>query len=299
MGGENRCDIVIKNVSKFYGRVLALDNISFSVREGEIFCLLGPNGAGKSTLMKLIMGILYMDSGEIYIKNREIREDIDKIKSYIGYLSDETGIYEEISSYRFLYFFSRLYNLPSPDSIIEEYGELLNIDKAILEQPLNRLSFGQRKKIMLLKSLLHNPSVLLLDEPTAGLDPISRKRVLDIIQNLNKEGKTIFVSTHNLNDVERIAHSLAIINRRILLYGEFDEIKKEFSGGKSIEIITDVEIPGMSEKYGAELYKIVLSGKLGELIDILSKINKKNGDIISINTEEPSLEDIFIKKTLK
>lgn len=293
--------IDVQNLKKNYGKNTAVSNITFQVQKGEIFCLLGPNGAGKSTIIKMLCTLLYPTSGTAFILGKDIRTQSNKIKSSIGYLPDESFIYEQLTVYRFLKYFSNLYNVNKFEKRINDLSSILDVNESIFNKFLGNLSLGQRKKVLLMKTLIHDPDIILLDEPTAGLDPISKKKFINYILRLNKEGKTIFLNTHNLYDAEKVCDSVAILNKEILLYGKYSQLKKTFHTGKNFEILARKKNSqeNINSHNMNEIESFELDGDLNSFKDKLDELNAKNYEITSLKTIEPSLEDIFIKKTIK
>lgn len=229
--------IKVNDLSYYYRRNLALDNISFSVRKGDFFCFLGPNGAGKSTTVKLLTGQLKLQSGEAIVDERNIRTENKEIIKNIGVLTDDMVLPKELTVRELLKFVSLSFTYPNSkakdvsNQVISKIGlrEYANFKIAHLSSGLlRRVSIGQ--------ALVNNSSILFLDEPTIGLDPVSSREILGLIKKLHNEGRTIFYTTHLLKEVEQLCTSLAVINRgKIKLCNNFSNLQKHFK--KKIEIV--------------------------------------------------------------
>lgn len=212
--------IHVKNISKSFWhdfkRTQVLKDVSFSVKKGEVFGFLGPNGAGKTTTIKLLIGLLRPEKGEILIDGYK-PTDLD-IKKKIGYLPEDPYFYQYLTGMEFLHFCGELFRLPS--DILKKRTHKTLKEVGLLEEKNKLLKYysrGMLQRIGIAQCLINNPSILFLDEPLSGLDPIGRKEVKDIILKLKKEKKTIFFSTHILNDIEQICDSIAIINKGLII----------------------------------------------------------------------------------
>ena len=203
--------INIKKINKSYGNEKALINISFNVAKGEIVGFLGPNGAGKSTLMKIICGYLKQDSGSISICNLDKEENIILIKSKIGYLSEKNPLYLDMFIKEYLTFIGNIYKINNLDMRISEIIQKTGLE---LEQhkKINELSKGFKQRVGLAAAMIHNPDVLILDEPTTGLDPNQLDEIRDLISEFGKE-KTVLLSTHIMQEVNKICSRVIIINK--------------------------------------------------------------------------------------
>jgi len=231
--------VVFEGVSKRFGDLLALDNVSFQVRKGEIFGYIGPNGAGKTTTIKIMVGLLSGFEGKIHIDGYSIPKEKDYVHKMLGYLPENIAFQEWRTVDHALGTFGRLSGLEKrtvETRIPRVLGQL-----AISElryRKIHKLSRGMIQKIGLAQALLHNPKLLVLDEPLAGLDPASRYQVKQIIKELRKGGTTIFFSSHILSDVQDIATKIGILNRgKILEIGTLDELKSHFPTKNEVEVI--------------------------------------------------------------
>lgn len=219
--------IEVKSVSKTYGNIESLKGISFNIGKGEIFGLLGPNGAGKSTTVNILNTLLKPDSGEIYIDGLNIFENPDSCKKLMGVVPQEIALYDNMSAYENLLFWGGLYNVPK--------RELRANAKKILElvglagrnnDRIRTFSGGMKRRINIACSLLHNPQILILDEPTAGVDPQNRNHIFDLIERLNQDGMTVIYTTHYMEEAERLCDRIAIIDLgTIKAEGTLDELR--------------------------------------------------------------------------
>ena len=226
--------IQIKNFSKTYnGTKKAVDDISFEVKNGEIFGFIGHNGAGKTTTIKSLVGILDFEEGDILINNKSIKSNSIACKQEMAYVPDNPDLYENMTAINFINFVCDMYGTPAKvrQENIEKYSKMFEIDKN-LEDDISSFSHGMKQKVALIAALSHNPDVLVMDEPFVGLDPKSVFNVKEIMRNMAKEGKTIFFSTHILDVAEKLCDRVAIIKKgKIVKIGDMKEIK----GDESLE----------------------------------------------------------------
>ena len=225
--------IEIKNVSKKYGNKVALNNVSLKVEDGEIFAFIGHNGAGKTTLIKAITGIHEFDEGEILINGKSIVDSPIECKKEIAYMPDNPELYENMKAIDFINFICDMYEVDQEtrEKNIKKYAELFEIDKN-LNDLISSFSHGMKQKVVLIASLAHNPKILIMDEPFVGLDPKAVFDVKKVMNEMVKEGKTVFFSTHILDVAEKLCSKVAIIkNGEIIKTGSMKEIK----GDKSLE----------------------------------------------------------------
>jgi ABC-2 type transport system ATP-binding protein len=240
--------IDIKNLSKDYGTILAVDNLSLQVPKGELFCFLGPNGAGKTTTIKILTGLLKPTSGTATIDGIDITEDPINAKKGIGYIPDMPYLYERLTTTEFFIFTGQLYDIPEAtikaelQSSFELFG-LLEHSKALVKD----LSHGLKQRLIYASTLLHRPKVMFVDEPLIGLDPYTIRLIKDLLKNHTRAGMTIFLTTHILALAEDIADRIAIINHgKILAMGTLEELRKKH-GGTDLEDLF-LKLTGGTEK---------------------------------------------------
>ena len=225
--------IEIKNVTKKYGSNVALKNVSFNVNEGEIFAFIGHNGAGKTTLIKAMVGIHKFDEGDILINGKSIKEDQISCKKQMAYVPDNPELYEQMKAIDFINFICDIYEVPQEirEKNIKKYAKLFEIENN-LNDTIESFSHGMKQKIALIAALAHDPKVLVMDEPFIGLDPKAVFDVKEIMNEMIKEGKIVFFSTHILDVAEKLCSRVAIIKKgELVKVGNMQEIK----GDKSLE----------------------------------------------------------------
>ncbi len=216
----------ISHVVKNFENINALNNVSLNIPKGEFFGLLGPNGAGKSTLMNIIIGYLEADSGQVYIGEEQISPQNIQLRKKIGYVPQEVSLYLELSAYKNLKIFGELYGIASKklETKIEYVLDLVQL-KDRKKDPVKDFSGGMKRRLNLAASLLHDPEIVLCDEPTVGVDPQSRNAIFDMLSELNKSGKTIVYTTHYMEEAERLCSRLAIIDHgNIIAIGTLVEL---------------------------------------------------------------------------
>lgn len=281
--------IKIENLKKYYGKSKGVENISFEVKPGQIYGLIGPNGAGKTTTIRIILGFLNKDSGNVLIGNQKIPDDINELKSKIGYLPGEVNYYNDMRVKDFLDYNKKFYK--NYDKNYEkEITENLGID---LNKKFRELSMGNKKKIGILQAIIHKPEFLILDEPTNGLDPLLQQKLYEIIMKEKERGTTVIFSSHILSEVEKICDLVGIIKDGILI----KEFTKEQIGSYSKKIISVKNL----KNYRNSSWNIsecknenyIFSIKNSEIKNFLSDIN--NYEFEDIEIRKPSLEETFME----
>ncbi len=227
--------IEIKNVTKKYGDKKAINNISFNVNDGEIFAFIGHNGAGKTTLIKSIVGIHDFEEGEILINGKSIKKEPIACKKEMAFVPDNPELYEQMKAIDFICFICDMYETPHDirEKNIKKYAKMFEIEDK-LNEPIESFSHGMKQKVALVSALSHDPKVLIMDEPFVGLDPKAVFDVKEIMNEMIKEGKIIFFSTHILDVAEKLCSKVAIIKKgKLLKVGSMSEIK----GDQSLETV--------------------------------------------------------------
>lgn len=276
----------VENVTKFYGRKRVLDKVSFTVNRGEIFGLLGPNGAGKTTLMKILAeGISYR--GRVFLSG----ESIEKRRFQIGYCPQDEMVYRDLSTYDNLKFYAQLLRVDKKRA--KELMREFDIPNKKVEQ----LSGGMRKKLSVAISLLGNPEILILDEPTVGLDVETRREVWCIIKKIKSEGKSVLLSTHYMEEAEALCDRVAIINDgKIIDIGTVNELKKKSKIKSAIEVrgmFNTIPEGFVREDSSLVFYTNTPKEDIKKVVDIVSKC----GEIREVILREPTLEDVFLQLT--
>lgn len=221
-------------LTRKFGERLAVEGLDLEVAEGEVFGFLGPNGAGKTTTVRMLAALIAPTSGRATVAGFRLGEENHKIREVVGVLTENPGLYEKLSAYQNLDFFARLYNVRDRAKQVEKYLRMLDLwDRR--DEPAGRFSKGMRQKVALARALLHEPKVLFLDEPTAGLDPEAAKLVRDFIEELAEaERRTIFLCTHNLSEAERLCDRIGLIKQRLIKVGTPEELKGELYGRRTV-----------------------------------------------------------------
>lgn len=304
--------IKVKNISKRFNDKLVLDNISYEVKDGEIFGFIGPNGAGKSTLINIMTSLLTPDNGTIEICGYDILTEPIKAKECMGYVPQELALMEDLNAYDNLEFFGALYGLRGK-LLKERIAEALKVTglEETRKQKVKKFSGGMKRRLNIAVSILHHPKVLILDEPTVGVDPQSRNHIFSFIKNICKEwGTTVIYTSHYMEEIEELCKRVFIIDLgKEVSYGDREEIKASvFSNnkviietqeisGETIMKLKDVEgIDKVSDKDNVLTLTIDSEFKLAS---VLSLLEKEKVNIKKISYEEAKLEDVFLSLTGK
>jgi ABC-type multidrug transport system ATPase subunit len=303
--------IACENLTKRFGHFTAVDHVSFSVAKGSIFGFLGPNGSGKSTVIRMLCGLLEPSDGRARIAGFDVARETEEIKHLIGYMSQKFSLYDELTVHENLNFYGRLYGL-SGATLKRRYDELIALTH--LEPYLNRraslLSGGWRQRLAMACSLMHQPSVLFLDEPTAGIDPVARRELWDLLFEFSSRGMTLFVTTHYMDEAERCSHVGYIYLSKLVVCGEPDDLKQlpvvNPPNTKRVDVTCDHvtvglqairHLPGVraATVFGQSMHLLVDEQMSEQLIrDELAKVKIPQADIRPI---APSLEDVFVALT--
>jgi ABC-2 type transport system ATP-binding protein len=296
-----------ENLTKKFGEVTAVEDVTFHVNEGEVFGFLGPNGAGKTTTVRMLCSLISKTSGRARIGSYEIGNELNsfKIRSIIGFLPDNVGLYDELSAYKNLDFYGKLYERTEQHrkESIERFLRLLGLwEKRDL--PVGTFSKGMKQKIALARALVHEPQILFLDEPTVNLDPEAARTVRDFILELKKEKKTIFLNTHNLDEAQRICDKIGILKTRLLTVGTPEQLRELFWGSKTIiqlEKVNDIIVDAVKTQTSKEALidgnRLIIDVASGEKENpkFIEAIVSAGGHIQYVSELSPSLEDIYLK----
>lgn len=297
--------ITVDNVSKYYGKQKALNNISFSLRKGEICGFLGPNGAGKSTMMKIITGYLTDFTGDVRVNDTDIRRSPLKAKALIGYLPEHNPLYPEMYIGEYLRYVARLYRMKKPAERTEEIIRLTGL-KPEEGKKIGQLSKGYRQRVGLAQALIHDPDILILDEPMTGLDPNQLDEIRNLITEIGKN-KTVMLSTHVMQEVKAICNRILIINQGNLVTDKYkDELNTTRQGGLLIDIrfatgtdtdwlhtVEDIHCRQLAPGY----FRIETLTEKDPRVELFYLAAKHQAPIIELKTEEKKLEDIFREMT--
>jgi ABC-2 type transport system ATP-binding protein len=300
--------IVAENVTKRYGSQLALKDVSFNIKSGEIAGFIGPNGAGKSTMMKIICGILAPDEGNVRVEDHDVVSDSLKVKPLIGYLAENNPLYDDLYIVEYLHNLSGLYKMGrTAASRIKDTIRLTGLEKEV-NKKIGVLSKGYRQRVGLAQAILHNPEVLILDEPTSGLDPNQIIEIRNLIYELGKK-KTILLSTHIMQEVEAICDRVLIINNGEILADDKAKNLHSYAKESSYTILVEFNLPvnkSLLMKIGG-IEKIKPVGERSWLIqplknkdirqDIFRFAVENNLTVLSLSRKNKSIEEVFHELT--
>jgi ABC-2 type transport system ATP-binding protein len=285
--------IEIDDLSKFYGKARGIENVSLEISEGEIFGFIGPNGAGKSTTIRILLNLIFPTSGRATIMGMDVIRDTKKIKQQIGYIPSDANAYQYMDVSEFLNYCLRFYTGEKSSGRIAELSELFELD---VKRKIADLSMGNRKKVSIIQSLVHDPKLLIMDEPTTGLDPLMQAKLFEYLRSQNGKGMTIFFSSHTLSEIQMLCKRVAIIKEgKIVRVEEIEALRKKQLKKVHIEFgdrgtCDSFNITGMETMIRADnMISFMYSGDINELTSMLA--GRQMGDL---TIEEPSLEEIFM-----
>lgn len=291
--------LVLKNVSKTFVGKRAVDNISFELNKPGVFGLLGTNGAGKTTTIRMLLGIIKKDSGEITWNGKAV----DRKSVNFGYLPEERGVYPKTKIYNQLMYFAELKGMKKEeaDETIKNWAQKLKVEE-YLDKPAEKLSKGNQQKIQFMTAVIHNPELLVLDEPFSGLDPVNTELLKNIIINLVKEGKYIIMSAHQMSTIEEFCSDILILNKgKTVIKGNLKEIKDTYPANR-VQIETNENIETDIKKLGFEIENIKNYSYTVKIFDeqkaheLLKELVIKGITINKFEIMKPTLNDIFIEK---
>lgn len=283
--------IEIKNLTKVYGKNRGIQDINISVKEGEIYGFIGPNGAGKSTTIKTLLNFIYSTSGEALIFGMDSVKESEKIKEYIGYVPSEVRYYDDVKVKDIIKYAQSFY----PKSNKEYVDRICNELELDMNKKMGELSLGNKKKVAIAQSLINNPKLLILDEPTNGLDPLMQKKLFNILIEEKEKGNTVFLSSHNLVEVQNLCDRVCVIKEgKIVDIIEIEKSKTELKLKVTLSSsdITDDIVLNLSDKIldkNGKLYTFIYSKYMDSLVKELA-----NYKIDELLIEKENLEDAFL-----
>lgn len=305
--------IEIKDVTKSYGRQKVLQNVSFEIMEGELFGLLGPNGAGKSTLIDILTGIQSMDSGEIFINGKSIKTDKVEIRKQLGLVPQDIALLEELNAVDNLEYFGGLYGLAGAElkNQIEKLLEVAGLTDKKKEKVKN-YSGGMKRRLNIAVAMLHNPSILILDEPTVGVDAQSRQHIFDYIQSLAEQGTTILYTSHYMEEIETLCKRVFILDLgEEVAYGTKEEVKKLVGHTQTVSLTLDRVPTGFDEvlknsENGIQFVTVdgqdialTIDQTIFSMMKLIEQVEQAQLVIKSVNVKETTLEEAFLQLTGK
>jgi ABC-2 type transport system ATP-binding protein len=309
--------IEIKELNKYYGKQPAVEGLSLAVDSGDIYGFVGPNGAGKTSTIRMIAGLLQPDSGQIFVGGYSVAQDPQQVKRLIGYMPDFFGVYPDLKVWEYLDFFAACYQIPESNrpALIDGLLELVELGHR-KDGMVDHLSRGMKQRLSLARTLIHDPQVLLLDEPAAGLDPRARIEIRELLVELASMGKTIFFSTHILADVAQVCTRVGIIEAgKLVTSGQLDELRLQITLGRriEIEILDRLEAAQelLEELASVKRVKSAPAQKNGErhrltvefigdddaLSQVLAQLVRQGIPVLYFNEDNRDLEEVFMLAT--
>lgn len=300
----------IKNLNKKYGRFQAVSDLNLEVPEGEIFGFVGPNGAGKTTTMKIICGLMRATSGDITLDGIDVIRHSGKIKEKIGYMPDFFGVYDDLKVDEYLEFYASIYNIKGAarKKLVDDLLDLVDLGHK-REAYVDSLSRGMKQRLCLARSLVHNPRLLVLDEPASGMDPRARVEMKEILKNLKAMGKTIIISSHILPELSELCTSIGIIDRgRMVISGSVSDIMQQVYSKRVIKLkvrdrLEDAamllrEYPFVDRLVcGEGTIQAGFEGNEEDMSRVLSELVGRGIPVVSFAELDGNLEDVFMKVT--
>ena len=298
--------IEAKGLTKDFGDFRAVDTVTLDVSPGTVLALLGPNGAGKTTTVRMLTSILTPTAGTAIIAGYDVLIRPEKVRAHVGVLTEQHGLYERMRALEYLDFFGRVYRLPPGQGkrqalqLMERFGLSSALDKR-----LGEYSKGMKQKLALVRAMLHDPPVLLLDEPTSAMDPQSAKQVRDAILELRRDERTFLITTHNLTEAQLLSDRIAIIRHgRIIANGTFDELARTFVGEPVMELKVRDQLNGLASDI-SEMVEVIETGinwlryKVADpyLINprLLRHVTEIGADVVTLSPVNKTLEDIYLQ----
>jgi ABC-type multidrug transport system ATPase subunit/ABC-type multidrug transport system permease subunit len=299
--------IDVRHLTRKFGELVAVNDVSFSVSRGAIYGLLGPNGSGKSTIIRMLCGVLAPTAGDATVMGLDVLADSEQIKRRIGYMSQKFSLYSDLSVRENIHFYGRIYGL-SPERLEQRTKDVLDLTGIgnRLDQLAGNLSGGWKQRLALACALIHEPDVIFLDEPTAGIDPVARRQLWDLLFELSARGVTLFVTTHYMDEAERCTDVGYIYNSRLLVHGKPDEIKSLPDVTPAGTHRLEIELPAPAEHLAQlrELPGVRDATLFGQTIHVLADqaidepmLKRVVGDHAEVRPVSPSLEDVFVTLT--
>lgn len=297
--------IVVENLTRTFGKFTAVDNVSFSVKRGEVFGFLGPNGAGKSTTIRVLCGLLEPTAGSAIVGGYDVSRSPDAVKSTIGYMSQRFSLYEDLTVEQNIDFYGGIYGLES-SRLRERKAWAIEMAGLTGKEDLlaHSLSGGWKQRLALGCAILHEPPIVFLDEPTAGVDPVSRRKFWDLIYSISSGGVTVFVTTHYMDEAEHCNTIGMIYAGRLTAYGSPTELKHTLDRYSIFEVTCDRPVEAMEELqrqdwvvetsiFGSSFHVSTLRG-VAAMSEVKTVLEKQKHTIRHIGEITPSLEDVFI-----
>ena len=294
---------VASHLTRRFGERVAVDDASFELARGEIFALLGPNGAGKTTILRLLAGLMAPTSGSVTIAGHPMSKgNAARLRGHIGFLTEAPGLWDRLTVEQNLLVYARLHGLPDPRRAVDETLELFGIhDRA--GDAAAQLSKGLKQRVALARTLLHRPEIVLLDEPTSGLDPESARDVRALILRLRDEGRAVLLSTHNLDEVERVADRVAVLRTKMVAIDTPAALRARLFGARLRVVLSQpaesfsvaASWDGVSQiRVNGHVLSVDVDDAAARAPAIIGRLVAAGASIQSVVPEEPSLEDVYL-----
>jgi ABC-2 type transport system ATP-binding protein len=302
--------IEVNNLMKSFGDIQAVQGVDFVVKKGEIFSLLGPNGAGKSTTISMLSGLLAPNEGDACIMGHSVTKEPERAKSHVGVVPQEIALYPDLSAKENLIFWGKMYGLRGAvlRSSVNDVLEIINLSDRQKDR-VSKFSGGMKRRVNIAAALLHKPDVLIMDEPTVGIDPQSRRHILDKVKELNRQGMTVLYTTHYMEEAAELSDHIAIMDQgKIIAYGTHDELIRMVGeqtridlslSGESARVLdiwhTIEGVSSIDSRNGTVMVLVDDSNRvLPHLFETASPVNIR---INSVDIQEPNLEAVFLHLT--
>jgi len=285
--------IQLVDVTKRYDNTIVVDGLNLQIHPGEIVGIIGHNGAGKSTTMKMMVGLVEPTSGQVLVMGHDMQKESIKVKQRIGYLPEESPLYEAMTAQQYLLFFSELYQMPRQKTLARIDQLLDSLDLPQKNKLTGEFSKGMKRKTAIARALLHDPELLILDEPSSGLDPLTSFFIINYLKTLKSEGKTIVLSAHNLFHVETICDRVGIIkNGKLLVFDTMDAIRTRL-GKREYQVIFHTD-----QKLDYEIVNgnyIFRTAEVDAIAGMLETISANKWTLMDLSMRESALEEIYVK----
>ncbi len=295
--------IQVENLVKIYGSLRAVDGISFDVANGEVFGMLGPNGAGKSTTTEMIEGLRKPDAGKIHVLGHDVVKNVEPIKQRIGIQLQTTSLFQKLTTRELVKLFASFFKKTLP---VDDVISLVNLEEKV-NTPSKALSGGQRQRLAVAIALINDPDIIFLDEPTTGLDPQARRSMWDVVSNLQKRGKTVFLTTHYMEEAERLCDRVAVVDHgkiialgkpQALIHDNFDETALEFSNDELLPETLLTSLPAVERVQNENGITTLYSKGVARTTNaLMALVEQQQTELRGFTIRAATLEDVFLKLT--
>jgi ABC-2 type transport system ATP-binding protein len=301
---QNNHAIVMQDLSKTFGKVQAVDRLNLTIEQGEVFGMLGPNGAGKTTTVRMLSALIEPTGGTATVAGYSVREQAQQVRSRVGILTESPGLYDQLSAERNLSFFAQMYDVVDIPAKVEQYLRLLGLwDRR--HEAVGGFSKGMRQKLAIARALLHEPEILFLDEPTAGLDPAASRLIREFIQELREDGRTIVLCTHNLDEADRLCDRIAVLRGHLLALDTPTALRRKLYGRSVVFHLRETAPAYVDLLKGVDFVHEVQSveNKLVVRLDepeaqnplLIRKLVQAGADIQFVGEVRQRLEDVYLQ----